>query len=139
MVHLDLLARVILRDGYILCLDPTLFGMEMLILVRIYSALFFRLSSCLFMPGLVTYGFVTEMFVDGYSRLVTGIRVATNNRASMVLSVFLEGVSAYGVPSRVRGDHGSENLRVAAWMIQHRGDRRGSYIFGRSKQPLFDT
>lgn len=84
---------------------------------------------------MVTYGFVIEMFVDGYSRFVTAIRVSTNNRASMVLSVFLDGVRTYGVPSRVRGDHGSENLRVAAWMIQHRGDRRGSYIFGRYVTP----
>lgn len=77
------------------------------------------------------WGFVMEMFVDGFSRLVPTLQISTNNRASTVLSVFHQGTQQYGVPSRVRGDHGTENLRVAAWMIQHRGDGRGSYIFGR--------
>ena len=55
-------------------------------------------------------------FIDGHSRFVTGIRVHTNNRAETVLTLFLETTERHGVPSRVRGDHGTENLRVAAWM-----------------------
>lgn len=86
---------------------------------------------------MVAWGIVQEMFVDGHTRTVTAIRASSNNRAETVLSVFLEGKAEYGTPSRVRGDHGTENLRVAAWMIQHRGDRRGSYIFGRSDLLLF--
>ena len=38
--------------------------------------------------------------------------------------------SKYGVPSRVRSDHGLENLGVAAFMIGHRGPRHGSIITG---------
>lgn len=82
--------------------------------------------------NMVFFGFVIQMFVDGYSRLVTAIQVSANNKAKTVLDLFLKGVKKRGVPSRVRGDHGTENLQVAAWMIQHRGDERGSYIFGRS-------
>ncbi len=37
----------------------------------------------------------------------------------------------YGVPSRLRGDHGTENILVAAWMEERCGERRGSYIWGR--------
>ncbi|KAF7300300.1 hypothetical protein HMN09_00913200 [Mycena chlorophos] len=35
-------------------------------------------------------------------------------------------------PSRLRGDHGTENIHVAAFMERMRGLRRGSYIWGRS-------
>lgn len=48
-----------------------------------------------------------------------------------VLNLFLSAADIYGVPSRVRGDHGVENIRVAAWMEAFRGERRGSYIWGR--------
>ena len=70
-------------------------------------------------------------FIDGFSRYVTGIRVHTNNRAETVLTLFLETVNLHGIPSRVRGDHGGENIRVAEWMEEHRGPGRGSYIWGR--------
>jgi len=82
--------------------------------------------------ALIRYGFVTHAFIDGFSRLVTGIRVHNNNRANSVLELFLDAIHSYGVPSRVRGDHGTENLEVARWMEEHRGRDRGSYIWGRS-------
>jgi hypothetical protein len=81
--------------------------------------------------GLIRYGIVIHGFIDGYSRLITGLRASNNNRAATVLQLFLDAVSVYGVPSRLRGDHGTENLAVAAWMEEHRGLRRGSYIWGR--------
>ncbi|KAJ3018436.1 hypothetical protein NUW54_g338 [Trametes sanguinea] len=82
--------------------------------------------------GLIHWKLVIHCFVDGYSRHVLGIRVHNNNRASTVLDLFLDCVSTHGVPSRVRGDHGTENLGVAQWMEEHRGTDRGSYIWGRS-------
>ena len=74
---------------------------------------------------------MTHCFVDGHSRFVTGIGVHPNNRAETVLTLFLESITKHGVPSRVRGNHGTENLRVAEWMETHRGLGRGSYIWGR--------
>jgi hypothetical protein len=74
---------------------------------------------------------VQHGFIDGYSRLVTAIQASNNNRASTVLDLFQGAVSLYGLPSRVRGDHGTENLLVAAYMEEVRGVTRGSYIWGR--------
>ncbi|KAL0060558.1 hypothetical protein AAF712_012678 [Marasmius tenuissimus] len=38
----------------------------------------------------------------------------------------------YGVPSRLRGDHGTKNIWVAAFMEFAKGSGRGSYLWGRS-------
>ncbi|KAK7043060.1 hypothetical protein VNI00_008798 [Paramarasmius palmivorus] len=82
--------------------------------------------------GLIRWRIVIHAFIDGYSRLVTGIKASNNNRADTVLLLFLAAVAVYGIPSRVRGDHGVENLLVAAFMEYVRGPGRGSYIWGRS-------
>ena len=42
--------------------------------------------------------------IDGYSRLITYLKAATNNYVQTALSAFLGGVDAYGLPSRVRTD-----------------------------------
>ena len=57
-----------------------------------------------------------------------------NNRAATVLQLFVEQLGVTGLPSRVRGDRGGENVQVASFMIQHpdRGPDRGSFITGRS-------
>lgn len=81
--------------------------------------------------GLIRFKIVMHCFIDGKSRLVTGIRASNNNRAATVLELFLEAMDEWGVPSRVRGDHGTENLLVAAWIEEARGVGRGSYIWGR--------
>jgi len=83
------------------------------------------------MAGLIRWGIVIHGFIDGYSRLITGLHASDNNMATTVLDVFLRAADVYGVPSRIRGDHGTENLMVAYWMEEHRGTRRGSYIWGR--------
>ncbi len=70
-------------------------------------------------------------FIDGYSRLITGLQASSNNTGHTVLTLFLSACAIYGVPSRLRGDHGTENVLVAAWMEERRGERRGSYIWGR--------
>ncbi|KAF5365121.1 hypothetical protein D9757_015508 [Collybiopsis confluens] len=82
--------------------------------------------------GLIRWGVVIHGFIDGFSRLVTGLRASPNNLAATVLSLFLESTAKYGIPSRLRGDHGVENVLVAAFMESTRGERRGSYIWGRS-------
>jgi len=70
--------------------------------------------------------------IDGFSRLIPYMRVSTNNTADTALEAFLMGVSQYGLPSRVRTDRGGENVRIAEYMLHHRGTGRGSIIMGRS-------
>jgi len=82
--------------------------------------------------GLIRWKIVIHGIIDGYSRFVVGLRASNNNCSSTVLQLFLEAASKYGVPSRVRGDHGTENLGVAEYMERYRGLDRGSYIWGRS-------
>ncbi|KAJ3513257.1 hypothetical protein NLJ89_g3052 [Agrocybe chaxingu] len=58
--------------------------------------------------------------------------IRNNNSGNTVLGLFLTAAAIFGVPSRLRGDHGTENILVAAWMEERRGGQRGSYIWGRS-------
>lgn len=80
---------------------------------------------------MIRWGIVIHGFIDGYSRLITGLRASDNNSADTVFDVFEAAAALYGVPSRMRGDHGTENMVVAIWMEQRRGTGRGSYIWGR--------
>ena len=70
--------------------------------------------------------------IDGFSRLVVGLQCRANNSAETALEVFTEAVQKYGMPSRVRGDKGSENRDIARFMIENRGANRGSFIAGPS-------
>ena len=70
------------------------------------------------------------MCIDGFSRMILYVHCATNNYANTVLDLFLGGTTEYGLPSRVHGDHGGENKRVAELMTQRRGNNRGSFIAG---------
>ena len=55
---------------------------------------FLRSSKCC----LAEYsGIVIHRFIDGYSRLITGLRAADNNKGETVLGLFLEGASTYNV------------------------------------------
>jgi hypothetical protein len=46
-----------------------------------------------------------------------------------MLDVFLRAAHVYGVPLRIRGDHGVENILLAIWMAERQGLR--AYIWGR--------
>ena len=83
---------------------------------------------------LIRWRLVIHGGIDGFSRVPVYLKVSSNNKADTVLQAFLEGVDRYGIPSRVRADHGGENVQVARYMIQHpiRGPNRSSFIMGRS-------
>nr|XP_023028824.1 uncharacterized protein LOC111516986 [Leptinotarsa decemlineata] len=78
------------------------------------------------------WGFVTHGCIDGYSRVIIYVSCTTSVTAETVINLFVPAVKKYGLPSRMRSDHGLENLFVAILMNSVRGLRRGSHITGRS-------
>ena len=59
---------------------------------------------------LIHWRFVLHGCIDGYSRAIVYIKRFTNNRAGTVLQCFMDGIQEFGIPSRVRGDRGVENV-----------------------------
>ncbi|KAE8248031.1 hypothetical protein A4X06_0g4013 [Tilletia controversa] len=70
----------------------------------------------------IKYKIVIRGGVDGKSRVVTFMRANSNNRADTVAECFLEATERWEWPSRVRADHGGENLEV----MRLTGEARGS-------------
>lgn len=81
---------------------------------------------------LIRWGISTHGGIDGFSRLIVFLKADTDNRASTVLQHFIKACLQYGVPSRVRSDHGGENIMVALFMNLINGDQRHSHVTGRS-------
>ena len=82
--------------------------------------------------SLIRWRFVVHGCIDGFSRLITYLSCATNNKASTVFDLFVNAVKEFGVPSRVRSDKGGENTQVCHFMVSYRGPGRGSHIAGSS-------
>mgnify|MGYP002803396275 CR=1 FL=1 len=70
--------------------------------------------------NLIRWGFVIHGCIDGYSRRIMFLKASTNNKASTVYHHFVEAISTFGLPQRVRGDQGVENVDVAWCMFTHR-------------------
>jgi len=75
---------------------------------------------------------VVHAAIDGFSRACVFIHCSDNNNSSTVIHHFLPAVAEYGCPSRLRTDKGGENIRVAEYMVETRGDNRGSILAGKS-------
>ena len=88
--------------------------------------------SVLLHPSYCRWRLIIHGCIDGYSRFIVYLHCANNNQASTVIQVFEAAVHVHGLPSRVRGDRGGENVDVADYMIAHRGEGRGSFLCGRS-------
>lgn len=69
------------------------------------------------MHKLIRWRFVVHAGVDGFSRMIVYINGADNNRAQTVLEEFVNGVSEFGLPVRVRSDHGGENIDIWRYML----------------------
>ena len=70
--------------------------------------------------------------IDGYSRLIIYLHCSNNNLAITVKQLFEAAVQVYGLPSRVRGDRGGENVEITNFVISQRGEGRGSFLCWRS-------
>ncbi|XP_063964871.1 uncharacterized protein LOC129282611 [Lytechinus pictus] len=81
---------------------------------------------------LIRWRVVIHGAIDGFSRLLIFLAASDNNRAETVLNAYVEAVSTYGLPSRVRCDFGGENNDVCSLMEVIRGGGRGSALRGTS-------
>ena len=59
---------------------------------------------------LVRWRMVVHGAIDGFSRMLLYLHRCSNNKATTVLSLFIQVVNEYGLPSRVQTDQGLEKV-----------------------------
>lgn len=71
---------------------------------------------------MIRWRLVVHGGVDGFSRCIVYMKCSNNNCASTVFDAFLGALQAYGLPSRVRSDHGGENIDIWRYMLDMYND-----------------
>ena len=66
---------------------------------------------------LIRWHFVIHGAVDGFSRTITYLKCADNNRATTVLDLFYKAVPRFSLPNYVRSDNRGENVGIWKCMI----------------------
>lgn len=77
------------------------------------------------------WGFYVHGCVDGHSRMIIYLSCSTNKRAATVTALFEAAIEEFGVPTRVRGDYGTENNGIENLMIFIRGLENAPYLRGK--------
>ena len=81
---------------------------------------------------LIRWQLVVHGGIDGYYRAIIFLTCHTNNRAPTVLNAFREGMEKYGLPAKVRTDHGGENIEVWRMMLDEHDVGEKCVIVGSS-------
>ena len=80
--------------------------------------------------SLVRWSLVVHGCINGFSRRIIFLHCNANNLASTVLSLFRSAIEKNGGiwPSRIRVDHGVENVLVCEAMVENRGGGAGGEV-----------
>ena len=81
---------------------------------------------------LIKWRFITHAAIDGFSRIITNITCTNNNKSETVLQQLLLGAREFGLPLRVRTDHGGENIKVWEHMLTAYNNDTSRVITGSS-------
>ena len=81
---------------------------------------------------MIRWRFVIHGGIDGHSRCITFLHCSTNNEAYTVYTLFIESIASFRCPLRIRTDHGTENIQVARWMLEHYGTASNTVLTGLS-------
>lgn len=81
---------------------------------------------------LIRWRFIIAGGIDGFSRYIVFLECVNNNRAVTLHRCFMSAIEKYGTPLRLRCDQGLENLHIAEYMLQVRGEIPASVIAGKS-------
>lgn len=81
---------------------------------------------------MIRWRFVLHGGIDGYSRCIVFLACSCNNRSQTVFNLFHKSMDTFQCPLRIRADHGTENVAVARWMLNHYGVASKPFLTGLS-------
>ena len=81
---------------------------------------------------LIRWRFVVHGAIDGFSRTIIYLSCSTDNKSQTVFQLFLDSLPTFKCLHRIRSDHGTENIDVARWMLNHFGPSAKPFLTGLS-------